>query len=165
MYTFNYKANRQLLTTIGALLLAVQLAPTSFAQQGVANRAVQRIQGINLKGPGYSYVGVNGADRGLGYIGSYLTAGGFIPTFGDDFGGVWNADVRGHLSVNGGFFSNVGAVRKQLLNNGSLLGLGIFWDYDGDLFQYGEEGRCSRRHIWAIRTRVQPGRCVWRISY
>ena len=139
MYIFNYKATRRLLTMIGAMLLIVHVAPAAFAQQGVANRAVQRIQGINLNGPGYSYIGINGADRGLGYIGSYLTAGGFVPTFGDDFGGVWNADVRGHLSVNNGFFSNVGAVRKQLLNNGALLGLGIFWDYDGDLFQYGEE--------------------------
>ena len=124
---------------IGALLLIVHVASAAFAQQGVANRAVQRIQGVNLNGPGYSYLGVNGADRGLGYIGSYLTAGGFVPTFGDDFGGVWNADARGHLSVNNGFFSNLGAVRKQLLGNGALLGLGIFWDYDGDLFQYGGE--------------------------
>ena len=82
---------------------------------------------------------MNGADRGLGYIGSYMTAGGFVPTLGDDFGGIWNADARGHLSVNNGFFSNLGAVRKQLLGNGALLGLGIFWDYDGDLFQYGGE--------------------------
>ena len=139
MYIFIYKVTRRLLTMIGALLLAVHVAPAAFAQQGVANRAVQRIQGVNLNGPGYSYLGVNGADRGLGYIGSYMTAGGFVPTLGDDFGGVWNADLRGHLSVNSGFFSNVGAVRKQLLGNGALLGLGIFWDYDGDLFQYGEE--------------------------
>ena len=82
---------------------------------------------------------MNGADRGLGYIGSYMTAGGFVPTLGDDLGGIWNADARGHLSVNNGFFSNLGAVRKQLLGNGALLGLGIFWDYDGDLFQYGGE--------------------------
>ena len=103
MFTFDYKTTRRLFTMIGAMLLIVHVASAAFAQQGVANRAVQRIQGINLKGPGYSYLGVNGADRGLGYIGSYLTAGGFVPTFGDDFGGVWNADVRGHLSVNGAF--------------------------------------------------------------
>jgi hypothetical protein len=139
MYTFSHNANRRLLTILGALLLAVHVASAAFAQQGVANRAVQRIQGVNLNGPGYSYLGVNGADRGLGYIGSYMTAGGFVPTIGDDFGGIWNADVRGHLSVNNGFFSNVGAVRKQLLNSGALLGIGIFWDYDGDLFQYGGE--------------------------
>lgn len=103
---------------------------------GVVGRATGRLSNINLSGPGYLYYGVNGADRGLGYVGSYMTLGGFIPTLEDDFGGIWNADVRGHLSVNSGFFSNIGAVRKQLLNNGALLGLGIFWDYDGDLYQY-----------------------------
>lgn len=106
--------------------------------QGLANRAVQRLGNIGSigdNGPGYTYYGINGADRGLGYVGSYATVGGFIPTLQDDFGGIWNADLRGHYSVNGGFFSNVGAVRKQLLNSGSLLGLGIYWDYDGDLFQ------------------------------
>ena len=106
--------------------------------QGLANQAVQRLGSIGSigdNGPGYTYYGINGADRGLGYVGSYATVGGFIPTLQDDFGGIWNADLRGHYSVNGGFFSNVGAVRKQLLNGGSLLGLGIYWDYDGDLFQ------------------------------
>ncbi len=104
--------------------------------EGVVGRATGRLSDLNLNGPGYLYYGINGADRGLGYVGSYMTLGGFIPTLEDDFGGIWNADVRGHLSVNSGFFSNVGAVRKQLLNNGSLLGIGIFWDYDGDLYQY-----------------------------
>ena len=75
----------------------MQLAPTSFAQQELLNRCTTQSAGTNLKGPGHSYVGVNGADRGLGYIGSYPIAGGFVPTFGDDSGGVWNADVRGHL--------------------------------------------------------------------
>ena len=103
---------------------------------GVVGRATGRLANINLNGPGYMYYGINGADRGLGYVGSYMTLGGFIPTLEDDFGGIWNADVRGHLSVNSGFFSNVGAVRKQLLNSGALLGFGVFWDYDGDLYQY-----------------------------
>ena len=105
------------------------------AGDGVANRAVGRLAEINANGPGYLYYGLNGADRGLGYIGSYMTLGGFIPLVEDDMGGIWNADLRSHLSVNGGFFSNVGAVRKQFLG-GSLLGLGIYWDYDGDLNQY-----------------------------
>ena len=105
------------------------------AGDGVANRAVGRLAEVNANGPGYLYYGLNGADRGLGYIGSYMTLGGFIPLVEDDMGGIWNADLRSHLSVNGGFFSNVGAVRKQFLG-GSLLGLGIYWDYDGDLNQY-----------------------------
>ena len=102
---------------------------------GIANRAVQGFKGLNENGPGILYYGVNAADRGLGYVGSYMTLGGFVPGFQDDLGGQWAADLRGHLSVNGGFFSNVGAVRKQFLG-GSLLGIGVYWDYDGDLNQY-----------------------------
>ena len=102
---------------------------------GIANRAVQGFKGLNENGPGILYYGVNAADRGLGYVGSYMTLGGFVPGFQDDLGGLWAADLRGHLSVNGGFFSNVGAVRKQFLG-GSLLGIGVYWDYDGDLNQY-----------------------------
>jgi hypothetical protein len=102
---------------------------------GIANRAVQGFKGLNENGPGILYYGVNAADRGLGYVGSYMTLGGFVPGFEDDLGGFWAADLRGHLSVNGGFFSNVGAVRKQFLG-GSLLGVGVYWDYDGDLNQY-----------------------------
>ena len=119
-----------------ALLAGTAVGQLAGSGEGLANRAVGRLAGLNMNGPGYLYYGVNGADRGLGYIGSYMTLGGFIPLAEDDLGGVWNADLRSHLSVNGGFFSNVGAVRKQLLGGGSLLGFGIFWDYDGDLNQY-----------------------------
>lgn len=134
MYTTKVKLSGYITTVIGALVMSIHTVPHADAQ-GLANRAVQRLGSIGDNGPGYTYYGINGADRGLGYVGSYATVGGFIPTLEDDFGGIWNADLRGHYSVNGGFFSNVGAVRKQLLNGGSLLGLGIYWDYDGDLFQ------------------------------
>ena len=90
---------------------------------------------LNESGLGWFYYGLNAADRGLGYNGSYMTLGGFIPYGEDDLGGFWAADLRGHLSVNGGFFSNVGAVRKQFIG-GTLLGIGVYWDYDGDLNQY-----------------------------
>ena len=122
----------------GSLLAPVH---TAFAQQmgqsamaqpgGLVNGAVQRLQG----GPGWMYYGINAADRGLGYLGSYMTAGGFIPMAEDDLGGLWSADLRGHLSNYGGFFSNVGAVRKQFIG-GTLLGVGVYWDYDGDQNQY-----------------------------
>ncbi|MEX0670338.1 MAG: hypothetical protein WD060_07775 [Pirellulales bacterium] len=102
---------------------------------GVLNRVAAGFQGLNDSGPGYLYYGVNGADRGLGYQGSYMTLGGFIPYAEDDLGGFWAADLRGHLSEYGGFFSNVGAVRKQFIG-GTLLGVGIYWDYDGDQNQY-----------------------------
>ena len=102
---------------------------------GVVNRAVGAFSDLNQYGPGYLYYGINAADRGLGYNGSYMTLGGYIPYAEDDMGGFWSADLRGHLSVYGGFFSNVGLVRKQMLG-GTLLGVGVYWDYDGDLNQY-----------------------------
>lgn len=107
------------------------MAPTG----GVLNRAVAGFQGLNQNGPGWMYYGINAADRGLGYNGSYMTLGGFIPYAEDDLGGFWAADLRGHLSEYGGFFSNVGAVRKQFIG-GTLLGVGVYWDYDGDMNQY-----------------------------
>ena len=107
---------------------------------GVANRGLSQLGSLNDAGPGFLYYGVNGAGRGLGYFGSYMTLGGFIPYAQDDLGGFWNADLRGHLSTNGGFFSNVGIVRKQLTDKGSLLGVGVYWDYDGDLNQYAGQG-------------------------
>jgi hypothetical protein len=102
---------------------------------GVVNRAVQGFQNLNENGPGWFYYGLNAADRGLGYRGSYMTLGGFAPMAEDDLGGLWSADLRSHLSNYGGFFSNVGAVRKQFIG-GTLLGVGVYWDYDGDQNQY-----------------------------
>ncbi len=102
---------------------------------GLVNGAVQRLGDLEENGPGFMYYGINAADRGLGYRGSYYTVGGFIPYAEDDLGGVWNADLRGHLSNYGGFFSNVGAVRKQFWG-GTLFGVGVYWDYDGDQNQY-----------------------------
>jgi hypothetical protein len=130
----------------GTLLAAGALGMTSEAEAqmgqtamapagGVLNRAVTAFSNANQYGPGYFYYGLNAADRGLGYNGSYMTLGGFIPYAEDDMGGFWSADLRSHLSVYGGFFSNVGFVRKQMLG-GTLLGVGVYWDYDGDLNQY-----------------------------
>jgi len=137
-------------------VMAAQAPLTTYAQfgqapmgqpqglaNGIVNNGLARLGELNNSGPGFMYYGVNGADRGLGYIGSYMTLGGFIPYAQDDLGGFWSADLRGHLSVNGGFFSNVGVVRKQLLGSGSLLGVGVYWDYDGDLYQYAGEGNSS----------------------
>jgi hypothetical protein len=104
---------------------------------GLLNGAAARLGNLSENGPGWLYYGVNGADRGLGYRGSYMTLGGFIPYAEDDLGGLWSADVRSHLSNYGGFFSNVGAVRKQFIG-GTLLGVGVYWDYDGDQNQYAD---------------------------
>ena len=108
----------------------------------LARRGVSAFQGLNQNGPGWMYFGVNPADRGLGYNGGYMTLGGFIPYAEDDLGGFWAADLRGHLSEYGGFFSNVGAVRKQFIG-GTLLGVGVYWDYDGDQNQYPTGGVCG----------------------
>jgi len=112
---------------------------------GVLNRAAAGFQQLNQNGPGFFYYGLNAADRGLGYNGSYMTLGGYIPYSEDDLGGLWAADLRSHLSVNGGFFSNVGLVRKQFLG-GSLLGVGVFWDFDGDENQYQAFGVCGTEY-------------------
>jgi hypothetical protein len=107
------------------------MAPTG----GLVNRAVTRLQDLEANGPGWLYYGLNAADRGLGYNGSYMTLGGYIPYAEDDLGGLWAADLRTHLSEYGGFFSNMGAVRKQFIG-GTILGIGVYWDYDGDQNQY-----------------------------
>jgi hypothetical protein len=102
---------------------------------GIVNRAVQGFQALDENGPGWLYYGINAADRGLGYNGSYFTLGGFIPYAEDDLGGLWSADLRSHLSTYGGFFSNVGVVRKQFMG-GTIGSLGVYWDYDADANQY-----------------------------
>jgi hypothetical protein len=122
------------LTATGPARGQVGQAPLPPAN-GLVGQAVQGLTNLDLNGPGWLYYGINAADRGLGYRGSYMTLGGFIPMVEDDLGGLWSADLRSHLSVYGGFFSNVGAVRKQFLG-GTLLGVGVYWDYDGDLNQY-----------------------------
>jgi len=138
-------------TSLPSLFLAIAIACTAtvaFGQlgqapmapaNGLVNGAVARFAELDANGPGWMYYGVNAADRGLGYNGSYMTLGGFIPYGEDDLGGLWAADLRGHLSVYGGFFSNTGIVRKQFMG-GTLLGLGVYWDYDGDLNQYPTSG-------------------------
>jgi hypothetical protein len=122
-------------------MASAQLGQMSMAPAGgIVNGAVAGFKGLNENGPGWLYYGINAADRGLGYNGSYMTLGGFIPYGEDDLGGLWAADLRGHLSVNGGFFSNTGIVRKQFLG-GSLFGVGVYWDYDGDQNQYPLDGQ------------------------
>jgi hypothetical protein len=131
-----------------AFSVASARAPSAQAQMGqtamspsggLVNQALGRIGVLDGSNPGWLYYGINAADRGLGYNGSYMTLGGFIPMAEDDLGGFWAADLRGHLSEYGGFFSNVGAVRKQFLG-GTLLGIGVYWDYDGDQNQYPTAG-------------------------
>ena len=80
---------------IGGMMGQGAMAPSG----GLVNRAVARFQDLNQNGPGWFYYGVNGADRGLGYRGSYMTVGGFIPYAEDDLGGFWSADQIGRAHV------------------------------------------------------------------
>ena len=127
------------ITTLLAITAAALFGTVTKPQPaaGLVNQAAGSLLGFEAAGdrPGWLYYGINAADRGLGYNGSYMTLGGFIPYAEDDLGGFWAADLRSHLSVYGGFFSNVGAVRKQFIG-GTLLGVGVYWDYDGDMNQY-----------------------------
>jgi hypothetical protein len=148
------KARKAITLALIAGCLAEMHTPLAYAQMGgmgqaamapsggLVNRAMSRLGELEANGPGWMYYGINAADRGLGYNGSYMTVGGFIPYAEDDLGGFWAADLRGHLSEYGGFFSNVGFVRKQFLG-GSLLGIGVYWDYDGDQNQYPTGGSCG----------------------
>ena len=61
-----------------------QVGQTAMSQpvgvaNGVVNRGLGALGSLNDAGPGFFYYGVNGAGRGLGYFGSYMTLGGFIP--------------------------------------------------------------------------------------
>jgi hypothetical protein len=119
------------LAQVGGAMGQGAMAPAG----GLVNGAIARFQDLDANGPGWLYYGLNAADRGLGYRGSYMTLGGFIPYAEDDLGGFWSADLRTHLSNYGGFFSNVGFVRKQFIG-GAIGGIGVYWDYDGDQNQY-----------------------------
>ncbi len=109
---------------------------------GLVNRAVTSLGELDANGPGWLYYGINAADRGLGYNGSYMTLGAFVPYAQDGLGGLWALDARNHLSEYGGYFGNFGLVRKQFLG-GSVLGIGVYYDYDADALQYPIYGSCG----------------------
>ncbi|MDA0255763.1 MAG: hypothetical protein O3A18_12885, partial [Planctomycetota bacterium] len=76
--------------SLGTEPVGAQMGQTAMAPAGgVVNRAVNGLRSLNQNGPGVLYYGVNAADRGLGYLGSYMTLGGFVPGFEDDLGGFW----------------------------------------------------------------------------
>lgn len=123
------------LAMLGAACVGTDRAWSQEEPGGVVGSAIQRLDVLGDTTPGLFYYGVTGADRGLGYDGSFMSLGGFVPYGEDALGGIWNADLRSNLSDFGGFFSNVGIVRKQFIG-GMVGGVGVFWDYDGDQNQY-----------------------------
>jgi len=130
-----------LLAAAPAAAVAQDAAPG--VAQGVVGQAVTLFQRANSEGPGYVYFGATGADRGLGYDGSFYTLGGFVPLVEDGWGGIWNVDTRNSLSDYGGFFANLGAVRKQFVG-GAVAGLGVYWDYDADQNQFVDSSQIAR---------------------
>jgi hypothetical protein len=147
---------------LACALVAQDMPQSAFGQQfasagpAQAQGLLNQLGGIGENTPGWLYYGINAADRGLGYRGSYMTLGGYIPYAQDDLGGLWAADLRSHLSVYGGFFSNVGLVRKQFIG-GTILGVGVFWDYDGDQNQYSDTTIVDTDAVGQTRSYVFAG--------
>lgn len=92
---------------------------------------------MSLPGAQRIWGGFVGADRGLGYQGSYFSLGGFVPLTTDVMDGTWFLDGRGHVSTEQGqFFSNLGFGRRTYFDPFmSIIGISGWWDYDGDAFQ------------------------------
>ncbi len=96
-------------------------------------RAVAADVSSNLRWPGSIWVSANYADRGLGYRGSYLTAGMKTRLFEDFLDGRWLFEGRGHVSEEGGFFGNLGIERVFTVHAaGADVSVGAWFDYDDD---------------------------------
>ena len=81
-------------------------------------------------------VSATGAAGGLGYEGSYFSAGGTFPLGSDPLRGWWFIDAQAHVSEDGLPFTNVGLVRRTHFEPmGADFGLGVFYDYDGDQYE------------------------------
>lgn len=86
---------------------------------------------------GLVWLGATGADQGLGYDGSYFTAGGKQPLFDDFLNGEWFAEGQAHVSANNGkFFSNLGLERVFHIKPANTdVGANVFLDYDADEYE------------------------------
>ena len=106
--------------------------------------------------PGRIWIGGKYADQGLGYQGSYATIGTKTRLFEDFMDGRWLFEGRGHVSENGGFFSNFGVERVFTLGSaGADLSLGAWYDYDGDQddLSFGESF-----HAWGVTGKIKTQR-------
>lgn len=112
-------------------------APQSYGSaMGVAGRAGSNLQLMNgnhfLPMPGRIWFEANIGD-GLGYEGTYFTLGGKTHLADDFLDGRWLLETQGHISENGGLFTNLGLERVfSLKKHGADLTLGAWLDYDGD---------------------------------
>lgn len=86
---------------------------------------------------GIVWLGATGADQGLGYDGSYFTAGAKQPLFDDFLHGEWFLEGQAHVSAQRGkFFSNIGLERAIHLKPAKTdLGLNVFLDRDADEYE------------------------------
>ncbi|HEV7279782.1 MAG TPA: inverse autotransporter beta domain-containing protein [Pirellulaceae bacterium] len=86
---------------------------------------------------GLVWLGATGADQGLGYDGSYFTAGAKQPLFDDFLNGEWFAEGQAHVSANRGqFFSNLGLERVFHIKPAKTdVGANVFVDYDADEYE------------------------------
>lgn len=133
---------RTMFRNFGFCCLAALSIGTSYASAqsgfttGATGRAGNNLQlfngGRSLPLPGRIWAQANIGD-GLGYEGSYFTLGGKTHLADDFLDGRWLLETQGHVSENGGFFSNVGLERVfSLKKHGADLTLGGWIDYDGD---------------------------------
>ena len=131
--------------TIAPLLCATSiylfaLAGTSRAQvvgtDGVAPVGSSFVSAMSLPGAQRIWGGFVGADRGLGFEGSYFSLGGIAPLTTDMLDGTWFFDGRGHVSTGQGqFFGNFGIGRRGYFDPfRSIIGLSGWYDYDGDAY-------------------------------
>lgn len=84
--------------------------------------------------PGRYWFGVNLADNGFGYSGSYASLGVKTRLFDDYFDGRWLVEGRGHISLDrGGLFGNLGLERVFSVDAaGADIVFGAWYDIDDD---------------------------------
>jgi hypothetical protein len=85
----------------------------------------------SLEGP--VWVGYTPTSDGLGYRDGYTSLGGLMPIWGVSGEDLWFFEGQGHISDQGGMFSNVGFGRR--IYEHSLrrsFGWSLWYDYDGD---------------------------------
>ncbi len=84
--------------------------------------------------PGRMWVGINLADRGLGYSGAYGTIGYKNLLFEDVLDGRWHGEIRSHIGAESGDpFVNIGIMRTMSLDSAEAdVTTGLWFDWDGD---------------------------------
>ncbi|HEY1598998.1 MAG TPA: right-handed parallel beta-helix repeat-containing protein [Pirellulales bacterium] len=127
-------------TALGLLALVLGAAGMARAQAIVTDSGAPGPSFMSpLSTPGLQpfWVGYVGADRGLGFQGQYLSAGGLLPITTDMLDGTWFVDARAHVTADyGQFFSNLGIGRRAYFDPlNAIVGLSGWYDYDGDAYQ------------------------------